>query len=134
MRKISITYNSGAVHQIPVPLVAGQIHDRRFGVTQSADIRIDTGADISVVPLGFISNFGLNKTHRVDAISYRASSNYQVLKDVFELDFLLPSPHPQMARVHAIEIDMPYALLGVLKAFETYDVRCDFPPQTISIR
>lgn len=131
---IAIQYNSGTVHNIPVPLVAGQIHDRLFGVTQSADIRIDTGADISVVPIGFVKNFGLKKANAVDSLSYRVSSTYQVLKDVFELDFILPAPHPKITRVHAIELDMPYALLGVLKAFEAYDLRCDFPPQKISIR
>ncbi len=134
MRTISITYGSGIVHSLTVPLVAGHIHDRLFGGRINADIRVDTGADVSVVPVGTLNKLGLSRSSRIDRLAFRVSASTVVWKDVFELDFILPSPHPSLATVHVIEHDFPYAVLGVLRGIGHHDVRCNFPPGTLTIR
>jgi hypothetical protein len=115
-------------HTIDIPVERGEAVWRGF--REPVDIRIDTGADITVVPYDLLPRFakanGGTPPSAVDTFTYRVATSQYVLLDIFELDFDLPNLNKYFHTVPVIELDVPYVLLGIHRCLELCTVRCDY--------
>src|SRR5512140_652273 len=102
LSKVPLSKAPAVIH---VPVLAGQVESRHFSIRLPVDIRIDTGADISVIPEGYMRSLNYSRVHEVDSFHWRQSANSRVLKPVYEVNFILGNGYPTISQARVIELD-----------------------------
>lgn len=118
--------------EIPAPIIAGSITcQRSLSPYRKLDeeIRIDTGADISALPLDFKDYLGLEDRHAIYTIDYSTPDGDGESTLVFMVDFLFAASgaYPDFHDVHVIFTDTNIPLFGIWTGLEYVSpLTCDF--------
>ncbi|HET7503018.1 MAG TPA: hypothetical protein VFK02_18485 [Kofleriaceae bacterium] len=121
--------------KIPAPIIAGRISCQR-AFSKEDEIRIDTGADISVLPWELKGVLGLDDNQAVYELDYStAAGGGRAL--VFMVNFtfdIQPGVPMEFRDVHVIFADIQTPLFGIWTALEhSSPLRCDFRGMTTSL-
>jgi hypothetical protein len=98
-------------------------------------IRVDTGADISMLPLDYRQSLAIEDEHAIfETYITTPNSSRRIPKLVFMVDFLLADfgSYPDFTDVHVIFGDTPVPLLGIWTALEHKSLICEFRGMTTS--
>jgi len=121
---------------VPVPLFDGRAFDgRHFLKKASVGIRIDTGADISVLPSAVHAVLKLKPDSRFGQVVCRGLGTPPRPEIVYTVDFSIPgTDFPVLSEVPVIVKDrMPYAVLGIFRCLDRYDVQCALRSGFVSV-
>ena len=123
----------GGSHSFQAPFVQGVAENPVEARKVPYRMRVDTGADISVVPTKLAKRLWLTPDASLGKFEYCGPNGQTLQLSIYRLNFAIAGL-PPMSDIHAVAMDVPYVLIGVWTCLEKFRVDCDFTLPSLPIR